>query len=137
MEEFVPMIEDEIESVKQEGVSVNLGETELTCECQQWKMIMVDGKMVTNLLNLGGAYCTMCTKSQQECHSQEVVEGGFEIDRSVEQISFVALALSDPDSGDILKKRADYEIRQGVCGQPITTNDLTKSILSATLKSEF
>ena len=45
-----------------------------------------------------------------------------------QQITELALALTDPETGGITKKRDDYKARQGVCGLPITTSDLTNNI---------
>ena len=79
-------------------------------------------------MQLGGAYCTMCKKSAEECQKLETIEAGFIIERSVESLKELALSLTDPDTGDVTKKRSDYATRQGVCGQPITEMDLTKNI---------
>ena len=96
--------------------------------CEVAKLSMADGKMVSILLNLNGAYCTMCTRSQAECQKVEVIEEGFLIDRSVESIGQLALSLTDLETGEVIRKRADYKERQGICGQPITESDLTKNI---------
>ena len=70
----------------------------------------------------------MCSKSQAECQKVEVIEAGFIIDRSVESIGQLALSLTDPETGEVIRKKADYKRRQGICGQPITESDLTKHI---------
>ena len=129
MREFVPIVEEEIHGIKEGGVEVELeAGSVVKAACDDAKLSMADGKMVTTLLNLGGAYCTMCTKSQAECQNVEVIEAGFIIDRSVEAIGQLALSLTDPETGEVTRKRADYSSRQGVCGQPITESDLTKHI---------
>ena len=84
--------------------------------------------MVSNLLNCLGAYCTMCVKSQSECQDPEVIKAGFVIERDVQGIKDLALSLTDPETGEVVRKRADYSTRQGVCGQPVTESDLTKTI---------
>ena len=89
---------------------------------------MIDGKMVTALLGLWGAYCTMCTKSQVDCQKLETIEEGFVIDKNVEQLSDQALSLTYPDTNEIIKQKCDYKTRQGVCSQPITQSDITKTI---------
>ena len=89
---------------------------------------MANGKMVTTFLQLGGAYCTMCTKEQRECQELEVIEKDFTIDRSIESVRDLALSLADPDTGDIPKTKLDYKKRQGICDLPITHSDLTKNI---------
>ena len=122
---FVPRVESDIRLIKDEGIVITVKNHGLTAQCEGSKLSMADGKMVTTLLNLGGAYCTMCTKDQQECQRVSVIEGGFLIDRSVESIGQLALALQQPDSGDIIKNKGDYKQRTGVCGQPITEDDMT------------
>ena len=129
MKEFVPIVERDVKEIKTEGVDVKLkAGSVVRATCEEAKLSMADGKMVTILLNLGGAYCTMCTKSQLECQKMEVIERGFMIERSVESIGQLALSLTDPETGEVIRKRADYNKRQGVCGQPITECDLTKII---------
>ena len=100
----------------------------MMADCHTGHLSMTDGKMITTLLQLGGAYCTMCTKSVEECQKLETIEAGFMIERSVESLKELALSLMDPDTGDVMKKRSDYATRQGVCGQPLTEMDLTKNI---------
>ena len=91
-------------------------------------MSMIDGKMVVNLLNSAGAYCTMCTKSQEDCQKPEVIKAGFMIERDVDSMRDLALSLTDSETGEVVKNKGDYEERQGVCGVPITEADITKNI---------
>ena len=125
---FIPAVEAEISEIKFNEVGVTVKEENVSAHLEKAKLSMADGKMVTNLLHLGGTYCTMCTKDQRECHKLEVVEKGFSIDRSIETLKELALALTDPDTGEVVRKKGDYETRQGVCDQPITESDLTKNI---------
>ena len=130
MEEFVPLVEQEIEEIKDKGVvgKAEDKKLEVTCTCEEAKLSMADGKMVTTLLRLEGAYCTMCFATQEESQKSEVIQEGFKITRSVQQITDLALALTDPETGKVSKKRDDYKTRQGICGLPITTSDLTNNI---------
>ena len=130
MEEFVPLVEQEIEEIKDKGV-VGKSEDknlEVICTCEEANLSMADGKMVTTLLQLGGAFCTMCFVTQEDSQKSEVIQEGFKITRSVQQITDLALALTDPETGEVAKKKDDYKTRQGVCGLPITTSDLTNNI---------
>ena len=43
---------------------------------------------------------------------------------NVESFRDIALSLTDPDTGDIIRKKGDYTQRQGVCDVPITEYDL-------------
>ena len=129
LEDFIPKVEEEIAKISSEGVVVILdGEKAVNAICDKLILSMADGKMVTTLLQLGGAYCTMCTKSLGQCHDKRTIGDGFIIDRSIENLRELALSLTDPDSGDIQKKKGDYETRQGVCDMPITESDITKHI---------
>ena len=130
LEDFVPKVEREIEEIKRSGVIGKIEDKnlEIKCTCQEAKLTMADGKMVTTLTQLGGAFCTMCTCTQEESQEPDVILKGFKITRSVEQITELALALTDPETGVITKKRDDYKTRQGVCGLPITPSDLTNNI---------
>ena len=129
MREFVPIVEEAVHGIKEGGVEVELNTGSVVkAACDDARLSMADGKMVSTLLNLGGAYCTMCSKSQAECQKVEVIEAGFIIDRSVESIAQLALSLTDPETGEVIRKKADYNRRQGICGQPITESDLTKHI---------
>ena len=82
--------------------------------------------MINTLLNLGGAYCTMCAKSQSECEDKDVIQAGFVIERDLETMKDIANALTEPDTGVITRKKGDYSTRQGICGAPLTESDLTK-----------
>ena len=126
--DFIPKVEAELFEIKSEGVDIFVFGQNINAKCEKAKLSMADGKMVTTLLQLGGAYCTMCTKDQKECHKVDVIENGFVIDRSIESIRELALSLTDPDTGDVVRKKADYQKRQGICDQPITESDLTKNI---------
>ena len=128
VKEVVPMVEEEVKQVKEEGVKVKLEGVEVKVKCEAANMSMVDGKMVAALLQLGGCYCTMCTSSLEDCHRLATINQGFLIDRSVEQLATLAKSLTNPETGEITKRKADYETRQGVCGAPITSSDLTKVI---------
>ena len=129
MKDLIPRVESDVKMIKEEGVVVKEGdESALTATCGECKLSMADGKMITTLLHLEGAYCTMCTRSQEDCQRESVILAGFSIDRSVESIGQLALSLSNPDTGEIVKRKADYEQRAGICGQPITEEDLTKNI---------
>ena len=128
LEEFVPMVEKEVHGLLENGVNLKLGTVDLKAVCVSCNMSMVDGKMITSLLNCAGAYCTMCTKSQEVCHRSETILDGFMIERNVDNIRDLALSLTNSETGEISKHKGDYEERQGICGVPITESDLTKNI---------
>ena len=128
LEDFVPMVEQEVSELMQNGIYLKFNTLDLKAVCVKCSMSMVDGKMITNLLNCAGAYCTMCTKSQEACHRSDTIQSGFIIERSIEGLKELALSLTDCETGDIMKQKGDYEKRQGICGAPITQTDITKNI---------
>ena len=60
LEVFVPIVETEIRNVKDVGIEVEINKHPVKASCINTHLSMADGKMVTALLNCGGAYCTMC-----------------------------------------------------------------------------
>ena len=126
--EFIPGVEEEIKKLNEEGVEIKVRDLSVRARCDYSSLSMADGKMVTTLLQLGGAYCTICSKSQVQCHDPDIISGGFLIERSVESLRDIALSLTDPDTGDIIRKKGVYTQRQGVCDVPITESDLTRNI---------
>ena len=70
----------------------------------------------------------MCIKSQSECQNSDVIKDGFLIERDIESIRDLAIALTDPNSEEVVRKKGDYSTRQGVCGLPVTETDVTKNI---------
>ena len=127
--EFIPILDSEVADIAKNGVEVktNNGETKVA-KVSDSHMTMCDGKMVTNLMQLAGSYCTMCTNSQMDCHNSDVIKDGFLISRSVQSISELAISLADPVSGEIPRKKGDYSTRQGIIAKPITTADLCSNI---------
>ena len=87
------------------------------------ELSMIDGKMVAVLSGLGGAYCTMCTASEEDCHSEEVVESGFLINRVMADVIDLSDDLVD-DQGSVISVPGDYETRQGLTRKPLTVVDL-------------
>ena len=53
---------------------MNVGEEESKARCDRVDMGMADGRLVASLLQLGGTYYTMCTRSQSECQNQTVIK---------------------------------------------------------------
>ena len=92
--EFIPGVEEEIKKINEEGVEIKVRDLSVRARCDYSSLSMADGKMVTTLLQLGGAYCTMCSKSQVQCHDPDIISGGFLIERSVESLRDIALYLS-------------------------------------------
>ena len=85
-------------------------------------MSMVDGKMHSLLTGLGGAFCCLCTNSEQQCNDIKCISSGFKVDRSLEDTLEIC-----QENMHILENRktGDYEIRKGVTQQPITIEDIT------------
>ena len=134
LKEFIPVVEAEVKEIKLEGLKIDVTDSEtgngeeVLAQCSKSDMTMIDGKMINNLLNCQGAFCTMCTKSQPECQDPVTIQAGFLIDRDIASIRDLAIALQDPETGEVVRKTGDYAKRQGVCGVPVTETDLTKNI---------
>ena len=99
---------------------------------------LIDGKMIDALSGLGGAYCTMCTKSHQECEDIELIRSGIKMDRSIEDTIELANRLWNPrlngGKGGIRGEVGDYPIRKGITQLPLTTANVCRSMAVMHLK---
>ena len=85
------------------------------------KMSMVDGKLDTLMGGYGGAYCTLCTNSKEDCHDVKQIKAGFIIDRTLENtLDVVERNLHLEEN----RKKDDYGIRMGITQEPITTENM-------------
>ena len=85
------------------------------------KMSMVDGKLDTLMGGYGGAYCTPCTNSKEDCHDVKQIKAGFTIDRTLENtLDVVERNLHLEEN----RKKDDYDIRMGITQEPITTENM-------------
>jgi len=129
LKEFIPLLDSEVEAIKQDGINSELRDgSKVQFICTKASMSMIDGKMVTRLLQLGGAYCSMCPLSESACNNEENISAGFQITRNVSSLKDLAVSLADPESGLIPRRLNDYSVRQGITAAPITNADVTKHI---------
>lgn len=69
LREFIPGLDKEVREINEKGLVLKAADgVEITATCRKCKMAMADGKMVVRLLQLGGAYCTMCSNTMLQCH---------------------------------------------------------------------
>ena len=128
LDKIMPVLLGQLDKLKQ-GLALTIGGQQVQAECSKKpEMSMIDGRMQIRLLQLGGAYCTMCHFSELTCHDKPRITTGFPITRSIESITELANSLLDTSTGQIAIKPKDYEKRQGITGIPKTTDDLTKII---------
>ena len=104
LSEIVPRIESSILEIRKNGLLLN-NVSNVIAKCSSALLTMVDGKVISSLMSLEGAYCTMCTNSIYDCHNIHVNKKGFFIDRTIEKIKEKALILSQDNSKDIMKKK--------------------------------
>ena len=128
LKEFIPLIDNEVKKLEENGLTIENNQQLIKANVKNATMSMLDGKMVTRLLQLGGGYCTMCPLSLEECHDENKICAGFQITRSVETLKDLALALEDPETGEIRKRPKDYPTRTGLTAHPITSANVTTHI---------
>ena len=73
-------------------------------------------------------HTVVCALKAYLSHKIQVIDEGFVIDRSLQSIRHIALALADPDTGEVVRKKGDYSTRQGVFSLPNTSLELTNNI---------
>lgn len=110
------LMEQEIDHVKQNRIQFSVNGKDVEPTLEKVNMSMIDGKIIIKLLQLAGAYCTMCEISGKEAHKAENISAGFLITRTVENITELALVLADTD-GDIRSWNGNYETRKGITGK--------------------
>ena len=49
--------------------------------------LLTDEKMHSSLTGLGGAFCCLCTDSEQQCNDIECISAGFKVSQSLEEIA--------------------------------------------------
>ena len=128
LQEIVPDLEKEIETLRTNPLKLELPDGQVIAANVGKVDHYLDGKMLVRLMQLGGAFCTMCCKSQMECHDPLIVSAGFEIDRYISDIRDLSLTLQDPETEEIQKSPGDYSLRKGITGVPITSSELTRVI---------
>ena len=95
------------------------------------KMTQLDGKAVSMGTGLQGAYCSMCTTSEEEGKNIERIRNGFTIDRCVADnlALFESLVLTDEDGNEYVPKNpGDYATRTGLTQRPLTEQNLHQNI---------
>ena len=124
---------DDIKELKNEGVTIRKDDKELHLKVEI-KSHMMDMKAAHLFLGLGGAYCDLCSYSRDACHSLDIIQNGFQIDRDVETLHSIFQDLVQND-GSILKASGDYSTRAGLTTKPIPTDDcMSVQVLHALLR---
>ena len=117
---FYPQIEQEFKEIQENGLIIKLdGRKEIKVNLLTCKGSQMDGKMISNLMGILGAYCSMCNTSMKEAHQKEEIKNGFPINRSLEEIMEISEQLMD-EEGLIKIKSSDYHHRKGVTKKPIS-----------------
>jgi hypothetical protein len=127
LEAFAPLLEQEIKDIKANGLRLTLPSGQrVFAKLDKSLMSMADGKIFTRLLQLEGAYCTMCDLSSEQAHDIAVILEGFTINRTIEGDHFCAGTLIDMETREIPRACGDYGTRAGLTGVPITKAELTR-----------
>ena len=85
---------------------------------------MKDLKFKKCISGLGGADCILCKSKQADWTNQEKILEGFPINRSAENTMKLYNELVEED-GKIKTRSGDFQIREGLTQQPLTTSDQT------------
>ena len=96
---------------------------------------MMDMKAAHLYSGLGGCYCDLCSYTKLQCVDREIIEEGFTISRDIDDIHSRFNMLVQ-DDGTILKKRNDYDVREGMTTKPISTNQfISQQVLHSLLRN--
>ena len=70
-----------------------------------------------------GDGCDSCLASRLDWHNLESIEAGFPMDRSFQSVQAIWDHSDKNKHGELMKRRGDYEQRQGVCREPLSVRD--------------
>ena len=70
-----------------------------------------------------GDGCDNCLAAPKLWADLEAIEAGFPHDRTLETIRDTYENLKKNGRGEIMKVTGDYDVRQGVCGEPVTLRE--------------
>ena len=127
---------DDIAKMKDDGMVVQHGGSTAYNVKVDIISHMMDMKAAHLYLGLGGAYCDLCTCSKEQCLDVERIEGGFTINRNVEDLLNLFDNHLGLEDGTVMKSKGDYDIRAGQTARAIPTNETQSvQVLHALLRS--
>ena len=85
-------------------------------------MFRNDKKMDRILTGIGDG-CDNCLVKRALWTDIPTIEAGFDCDRTLESIKETYEELKKDKEGRILKSAGDYDVRQGICGKPISLRE--------------
>ena len=124
MEQFVPIMDREAKELESTLMDVPLPNGDEVPFNSTVNPRLMDGKAVKEASGLGGAYCLFGTCSKEDGQDIERIKAGFELNRTMEQVDQIFKKLYDEEIGTIAKKPKDYDVRQGVTHQPLTSQSI-------------
>ena len=97
---------------------------------------MLDGKAAKLYTGLGGSYCDLCCYSKEECLDRNLVERGFSITHTIDDLLSLLNELADEESNIFVSKN-DYTTRKGLTTKPIATNEVVSGQVLHSLLHTF
>ena len=102
------VFDDDISSMRFDGYSAMVEEKEVSLKVNV-TLHMMDTKAVNLCLGLGGAYCDWCNYSRYAWHDLAIVEQGFEITRTVNDLQALFEEIGKEDGS--VAKWCKYYVR--------------------------
>ena len=127
MEQFVPLMDLEAKELESTQMDVPLPNGDEIPFTNTVKLCLTDGKAVKEASGLGGAYCLLGTCSKDAGQDIERIQAGFELNRTMEQVDQIFKKLYNEEIGAIAKTTRDYDVRQGVTHQPLTSQSINQA----------
>ena len=113
---------NDITLLKSEGILVT---KDAICLQVKVKIVghMLNGKAAKLYTGLGGSYCDLCCYSKEECLDRNLVERGFSITCTIDDLLSLFNELAN-EEGNIFVSKNDYATRKGLTTKPIATNEV-------------
>ena len=68
--------------------------------------------------------CAWCETHKDQWSDVDTIEEGFKLTRSLEGLRDLWDSLDKNKNGYLIRRTGDYEVRKGLCHQPVTTRPL-------------
>ena len=81
-----------------------------------------------------GDGCDNCLVQKELWTDLEKIDSGFPNDRTLESLKETYEGLRKNKRGEIVKETADYEVRQGICGEVLTLRPTTSFTVTHKVK---
>ena len=68
--------------------------------------------------------CAWCEEKKENWGDPATIKNGFKLTRTLQSLQQLWSSLDKNKDGELIRRLGDYDVRKGLCHQPITTREL-------------